>query len=243
MKKKYVLTLTGFLIFTSFMLFGCISEDDTEEAIKDNYSSYENCYNDIVSLPNMNIFSTVYYSNSTRSKAVGFPSVTKEDLNYLSSLSQNEFKNLRDSLAQKAGGGEVIDSLEVANYMSLYLKVTNNGKEPNKMTKLKDYCIDYLLNYEQGSNLIENSEYADLSSEELEIYAYQSAFIDKVSRPIYEHIYEESLKATYEYEREGDHVMCMLDLGFKLALAGVDIGVGAFLDAMSGGIGTEGLIL
>ena len=111
------------------------------------------------------------------------------------------------------------------------------------MTKLKDYCIDYLLNHEQGSNIIENSEYADLSSAELEIYAHQSAFIDKVSRPVYEHIYEESLKATYEYERKGDHVMCMLDLGFKLALAGVDIGVGAFLDAMSGGIGTEGLIL
>lgn len=240
MKNVYLIPLMGILIVSTFIANSCTNEDDTVETSNVKNSTFESFYNELVALPSLSVFDVS--GNNTRGNSVGFPSITNEDLDYLSSLNQNEFENLRDSLISEAGGIEVIDSLQVSNYMSLYLNITNQGSEPQKMQKLKDFCINYLLEPEEVSLLTRSTD-VELSTSELEIYAQQAAYIDRVSRPIYEHIYEESLKIAIDKERKGDKVECMMELGFKLALAGLDIGVGAFLDAMTDGIGTEGLIL
>ena len=233
---------------TVFFISGCADDVAMSESDEIKNSSFETYYNKLMECPGISIIGIPTSDFSTRTESVGFPCITDGDIEYLSSLNQTEFENLHDSLVLKAGGAEVLDSLQVENYMSLYNEITNNGTELEKMHQLKDFCINYLVGSEEFTYLTRSAE-GELSSTELQIYAQQAAFIDRVSRPIYEHlsdefiISDESLKIAYDQNRPGDHAICMEQLGFKLALAGLDIGVSAFLDAMTGGIGTEGVIL
>lgn len=242
MKKNYLFLITTILMIFAIIMNACTNDADIEEAKEFNQDTFKMYFDEMMEIPGISIFATNTTDSYTRGDSNGFPCVTSEDLNYLSSLNQTEFENLHNSLIQKAGGVDIIDSLQVANYMSLYLKVTDNGTKIEKMHRLKDFCINYLLDSEEYPHLT-RSEENELSPSELEIYAQQAAFIERVSRPIYEHIAEESRQIASDKVRPDDHVICMEQLGFKLALAGLDIGVGAFLDAMTGGIGTEGLIL
>lgn len=176
--------------------------------------------------------------NHTKAQNEGRSYFSKDDLNYLSSLTEKEFKELHSSIVEACGGSESIEAIQTHNYMVLYDELTDNGAVPERMTRLKSFCEDYLTK-KDGKSSLETLVPNDLTDLEVKIYASQAVFIDLVTRPVYDHIEEMELMKAYE----NDFPWCKAELGFRIALLGLKIGVEAFLDAMSEGIGTLELIL
>lgn len=239
--KNTSLLFIGLFLAAICATAGCSEVEEYDNSAVCETTSFESYYDELISLEKISIFDIINQESQTRVGKCGFPCLTKADLNYLSTLTKKEFVNLRDSLILESGGMEILDSLEIANYMLLYEEITENGKYIERIQRLKEFCIDYLTSPQTNYNFDIDSNYLNLSIYEKKIYTQQSAFIDMVTRPIYDHISTVNLDIVHD--RKGDRPDCLLELGTKLAIVGLKIGVSGFLDAMTGGADTAQVVL
>lgn len=100
------------------------------------------------------------------------------------------------------------------------------------MDMLLDFTQKYIFMV-RGWNSISQILPESLTLPEQKIYVAMALWVDYIGRPIKEAIF--AYEQILESQTRSMEYPCKLELGTHLALLGLNIGVDAFLDAMSGG--------
>ena len=155
---------------------------------------------------------------------------SSQDLNYLSSLSQEDFEKVRNSFIMKLenAGIEDIESIQDSNYIKIFDLL--GGHEG--MDQLITFAEEYITS-PQGWNQIEFLMPKITSLEQGEVYIYMATYIDKIGRPIYDVLVSKDMPVS-----RANSAMCKRYLEQRLAIVEVAITAEAFLDTMTGGAAT-----
>lgn len=231
MKKNIFSKFSLFVLLMSFLNSGCTHESEITSC-ETSKSYLSKTYSDIMALPSIPILGNDGSEGyTTRSEDPAYPTVNSYNAKYLLGLSQSELEHVKDSLVNVAGGIQVLDNIQAANFMSVYNKI--GGKEG--INALIDFSVQY-LNMEPGwDTLAQIIPVNILNGPAGQQYVEQAAYLDRVARPICE------LMISSRWEK--DIPFCKMQLMRDLGYAGVSISTDAFLDAMSGGVETPELIL
>lgn len=217
-----LLLMANLLVFVS-----CSQDEELKPNVKD--SEYKSIYETMEGEPTVSFFSLL---NSSRSSGLedGYPVFSTQDLNYLSSLSQEDFEKVRDAFIQKLeyAGIEDIESIQDSNYLKVFDLL--GGHEG--MDQLIAFAQEYMTSPKGWSN-IELLMPKNISLEQGKIYVYMATYIDKIGRPIYDVLVSKDAPVS-----RADSPVCKLYLEQRLAIAGVAMSAEAFLDAMTGGTAT-----
>ena len=190
---------------------------------------YRGLYEMIKTHPTVSFLSVITNSRGAPSNG-GFPIFSSQDLNYLSSLSQEEFEEVREAFIKKIeyAGIEYTDSIQ----NSYYIKVFDILGGHEGMDRLINFAQEYLA-LPSGWDQIEPLIPESLSLEQGNIYISMANYIDKIARPIYETLISKTIPNT-----RGDNPVCDWYLTQRLAIAGVAISTEEFIDCMTGGAAT-----
>lgn len=168
-------------------------------------------------------------SRSADSLSNSIPIFTPEDLEYLSTLNQDEFISFRNNIIDQLGGEDGmsrIEEMEDENYIRIFYAMDGHEGIDN----LNDFSCSY-LNTPGGWSYLDVLLPDSLTTEQTKIYVGMAVYIDKIGRPIYKAILE-----TTPISDSRD--ICELQAAIKLAIAGINIGVDGLIDIMTGGAGT-----
>lgn len=215
------------LMYICIGITSCSHEDGPYELT--NTSKCEQLFRSMSELPTISIISeTKVDSRSVFNAEFVLPCFSTEDLEYLSSLSQEEFERFYHDLLNQLGenGIERIEEIRDENYTRIFNIM--NGHDG--MTKLKDFAIKY-IDSTGGWDSFQDLLPDNLTEQQSNIFVGIAVFIDKVSRPVYLTILS---SPNYCIQSRGN-TMCDIEAGIKLSLAGVDIGVDGLVDIMTGG--------
>ena len=179
-------------------------------------------------IPTSSILSDL--KNDSRSGILdgSIPTFSQEDLTYLSSLPQENFKSFQNSLIERIedeGGMTKLEEIEDENYTRIFYAL--DGHEG--MDQLLEFAQLYIES-DGGWNSIQNLIPAEITDEQSKIFIGLAVYIDKVGRPLYSEIQKKS-------ELSNDRKICKLDAAIKLSLLGVNISVDVLVDIMTGGTG------
>lgn len=226
-----LITFFGIVLAVS-SLSGCCNEENI--IVADENSSAEQLYTYLSNLPTTSILSDGNNEDRSRtSTTLAFPVFSKEDLEYIASLNQEQLISFRDSLIFTLGfdGEQLIEDFIDENY----IRVFNIMGSPEDMSALEEFAFAY-LDTKGGWHALDCLLPQNLTLEKQRIYVGLAVFIDKVSRPFYETLIKNPA-------RSRDSMLCEWEAAMRLSLAGVDIGVDGLVDIMTDGAGLalEGL--
>lgn len=216
------------LFITNMLVFVSCSQEEAFEADEKN-SEYKSIYETLKEEPTVSILSLL---NNSRASGVedGYPVFSSEDLNYLSSLSQEDFEKVRDAFIKrlKSAGIEDVESIQDSNYIKIFdLMDGHQG-----MDQLIAFAQEYITS-PQGWNQIELLMPQNISLEQGEVYIYMATYIDKIGRPIYDVLTSKDMPVS-----RADSQICIRYLQQRLAIAGAAISTEEFIDVMTGGAAT-----
>lgn len=170
--------------------------------------------------------------NLSRNSSLQYiPEFTQEDLNYLTSLTQEEFICEQEKIMSQVEAipQEKIDEIAINNYNSL---MSGLGGQDG-IYKLLDFGIRY-LQLNGGIEDIKSTLPNKLNSSEIKYYIALSIYIDKLARPI-SSIMNDNIENKPISRQTGD---CKREAETKLLLAGCDFGLDTLIELMTGGADT-----
>lgn len=222
-------TIAVCLLFVANMLVFVSCSQEEEFETYEKTTEYKNIYEALKGESTVSILSLLNNSRASGEED-GYPVFSSEDLNYLSSLSQEDFEKVRDSFIErlKSTGVEDVDSIQDSNYVKIFdLLGGHQG-----MDQLIAFAQEYITS-PQGWNQIELLMPKNIPLEQGEVYVYMATYIDKIGRPIYDVLTSKDMPVS-----RADSPVCVRYLQQRLAIAGVAISAEEFLDAMTGGTAT-----
>lgn len=216
-------------IFVAFMLIlvSCAKEDDFE--LNEKNTEYKSIYETLTETPSVSILSLLNNSR-TSDEEDGYPLFSSVDLNYLSSLSQEDFEKVRYAFIEMLKSADVkdVESIQDSNYIEIFdLLGGYQGME-----QLIAFSQEYITS-PRGWNQITHLMPQNISLKQGKIYVYMAAYIDKIGRPIYDALISRDTPAS-----RADSLICKRYLQQRLAIAGLAISADLFIDAMTGGSAT-----
>lgn len=224
MKSKQSIS-TYFLfvsIFGIILTSSCTQEDNFIKSYDD--ISYKNQYEQMHSFPTKSSFKNA--EQCSRASQSEIPIITEADIQFLSSLSYEGFKSLKDSITSIIGNNSIIDSIKDSNYDHIY----NILGGYDGIHSFEIFSNEYIKSPSGWDNVIKYLPFG-LTEEEIKIYIAQSAYIDVVVRPII-NIIENNPTSGSVLSRGID---CRDLLQRKLIMAGSEMGVETFIAVMTGG--------
>lgn len=223
MKNLLFVLLCPIALF--LLLSNCSEESDT---IISEETDAEILYNNLSKIQTVSLISNNNISRgSSDLSKYALPTFTTEDLNFISSLTQDEFIAFRDSIINQLGGDAdgKIEEVEIYNYK----RICNSLKGDEGVNQLAEFASSYLES-SAGWTSIKSLLPIDLTIIETKIYISMAVYVDKVARPLY-------LKMTEKSNDSRSLSYCDWEAALRLALAGVNIGVDGLVDVMTGGAG------
>lgn len=218
---------------TQVFTTGCSEEDE--------YIDIENQPSELMQLyiSNNNIDTTSMFlllnTNSRTAVDNKYPVFTSEDLEYLSSLTQEEFQDIIDCFNSQLNTNERIEVENIQD--SVYIETFTILGGHENMNKLISFTQKYMESA-QGWDTIESLLPDNLSYKQGEIYIQMAVYTDKIARPIYEELNGYDLSKDQTSLNNNDIEICKWYLTQRLAIAGIGISAEAFIDSMTGGVAT-----
>lgn len=181
--------------------------------------------------------------NSRSSNTPVMLSISDKDLQYLSSLSQEEMlEEMEEFKEQINSSNQELEYIEDTNY-EYVLELVGGEKG---MEQLLSFTMNYLDSPGGWDDLYKNLPNELTADQEL-AYVGMAVSVDNVTRPIYQSLTKIDGPNTNDPVLIGDDALmisknksiCAMNLGVRLAIAGVGITAEAFLDAIADGSLTE----
>ena len=228
MRKKTIHLMPIMLVCMSVFFVGCSHEEINPSINTEN--DIEQLYNELSSRPSVSIF---LIDNISRGNNTLIPIFTPDDLKYLSSLSQKDFESFRSNIISEFGpnGNEIIENIEDRNYTSIFNLM--NGHIG--MDEYLNFATTYIES-KSGIEILQELIPKNINGIQTKLYVAMAVYIDKLARPLLDELvlHEESS----EPSRSG-FAYCKWEAERRLALAGVQMGVDALCDVMTGGAALE----
>lgn len=114
-------TIALCLLFIVNMLGLVSCSQEAEIKADEKTSEYKDMYDVLKGEPTVSILSLLNNSRAS-GEEIGYPVFSPEDLNYLSSLSQEDLEEVRNAFIKrlKSAGIENIDSIRDSNYIKIF---------------------------------------------------------------------------------------------------------------------------
>lgn len=220
----------------AILLSSCSNEDDSK--ILDNNHNQEELYNKLRSSFKYKSF-IPSQANVLSNDSVPLSGNINDDLNYLSGLSEEEFKAFLDELYIIIGGEnmQVYEDISYNNYMRIFEIMGGH----DGMDQLTDFLYAYMWE-ESGWDSIQALLPMGLTEQQTTVYIAMAVYIDEIARPTYFTIIGEVSEGDETTDPLYNESYCKWELGLALIENGVKIGVEAFLEIMTGGGATEEVI-
>lgn len=226
-------------LFIISTIFGITSCSQDEEQLISSSNEAESIYQYLINQPTITLLSSAetYGKNAIQY----IPEFSEEDKRIISSMSQDEFKILKDSLMYKLGGysEEELDEIAIENYIKIF-NILNGQKG---ISELLNFASAYLHTY-GGINNIKKLIPTNLNKIETICYVSMAVYVDKLARPIYSIMSNDNVMVSDDNKDSNLKNIgnCKWEAETKLLLAGVEFGLDTLIEIMTGGVDTEGYI-
>ncbi len=224
------------LLFSLSFLMMCFLNSCTQENNDEiSTSKLKELYEKLETCPYNSIFSINYgTSRAEHTSDYIYFAVTNDDIEYLSSLSQDEMKEERERLIQSLGhsGENIIDSLQSVGYEHIFNVLGGHVG----MNQLINFTTTYIENIESTEKWDEISQLipSNLTENQANIYIYMAVCVNKICRPIYRVLTTRQIQNISTTSRNARNI-CDAQLAAELSIMGIDLTAEAFIDIMSGG--------
>lgn len=162
MKKFYTSFLVAFISILSIAFSGCSQEEPINEVKEEN--DLKNLYQLLSNQPSYSLLS-LSETYPSRSSLHGLPKITKDDISFLKTLSQEEFMDLQTRLSDMGVTENSFDEISAINQYKLYEILGGN----NGVNKLMEFSSAYLKS-KGGFNHLFQLLPKDLKENEAEYY-------------------------------------------------------------------------
>lgn len=224
MKKTIPIYL---VIAVTMTLASCVQHD--EPTIKqDEVNTLQELYENLTQIPTTSMLDmAINVNDNSRKIESGLPVLTPEDINYLASISQEEFGEIRDILNLQTGESSYTENRQDSKFDKLYYDLG----EIDGYKQFISFSEQYITSNEGWSN-IEMILPSNLNETQNLIYICQAIYIDKIARPVYNAL---GKKGNNERAQSRGISYCKDLLQSDLIAAGSELTADQFIALMSGG--------
>ena len=215
------------------LAISCLSscqENENLEIETSQDSSMENLYKSMSNAPTYSVNPFNRPTILSRSEGLyngAIPVFSPATLDSLANMSVVELQKIMTTYTdalEAAGLSSMIDDCELENTEKIYTTLGDR----TKYDELLEFMNIYLISRE-GFSTIRQLMPKTLNEAQSKIYLAMAVYIDKIGRPIIDHLYPTSI-----YTRANE-TYCKWEAAAKLSVLGVNIGVDAFLDVVTAG--------